>query len=639
MQKPSKHEKTSDQHRERFGEEEPRHTKAEHETRSFTDDRTQLIESHDATKDDVTAPSADSGGPRPDVSSADVSHADVPRDVVKVARSSPGGNAPRDFELGEEGKRYADWKLIGEGAFGVVYRARDTRLQRDVAIKILKRDAPTEFHERFLDEARSLAGLNHSGICRVYDYGQTETSYLVTEWLPGPALDDTPLPMEAAEACRLVAEIADAIAFAHRHEVIHRDLKPANVVIDGHGRPRVIDFGLAAHEDDLTSSGRQFSGSPAYMSPEQTTGKLHLIDARSDIWALGVVLYELVTGKRPFRGTRSEDLLSKIREKPTPPARVYNDHVPAQLETVIARCLQKNPEDRFATASELSIALTKVVDEVDSGDGCSTTATDEPSGLNLRLHHILTISMTVICAVVIGSIWVLRSGDSSTGSMVTNVDAAKEESSDLAEVNELPKVRQSDIESPSGSSLNSFVVEGVQQATGNRWSLSRDEPVAPNIHVGDRISLHVRLANRRHVYLIWLGADSGITPLYPGPIGSTSHVGDPELDRPIDQLSLPVGTITPTPSTETVLMIATDEPFEDSAELRKLLAVLPRPRLTRWAANGNTRGVHFDADSWEETTSTDAFLREAFQPLNEFVEQRFGESVTIQTVSFISGIQ
>jgi hypothetical protein len=636
-------------------------SQAAQETRPSTGDRTERV-----TPDTSARPSEP-----PEVAEAMSVTAHASLSLAPDARIdgvTPASEAGEGNEIG----RYARLEQIGAGGFGVVYRARDTRLQRDVAIKVLREDTPEELRGRFLAEARRLASLDHPGICRVYDFGCSRgIPFLVTEWLPGPALDAEPLPMEPARACRLVADVADAVAFAHRHEVIHRDLKPANIVIDGEGRPRVIDFGLAAHEHDLTSSGREISGSPAYMSPEQIAGKLHVIDPRSDIWALGVVLYELVTGKRPFRGNSGEDLLSKIREKPTPPARTYNEQIPRQLERILTCCLRKDPQQRFATAGELASELRNVIDERPPSEtahaslapppathaNASSVAADIKASADIavddprsppplrRTWLASALAVVVGCFLLLLGVWGLRGGGNRTGD--GNDRAAADAPRDVRATDQnASSVAAPDSDAQMAASAakvaapdNMLIVEGLRPATGNRWTLSTAEPVAPNIEIGDRISLRVRLRQRRHVYLIWLGDDSGITPLYPGPLGSMRQVGVAATDRPIDSLNLSVGTITPTPSTETVLMLATERPFTGAAELRALLAVLPRPRLERWASRGQTRGVHFDAESWQEQAPDSVLLSEAYQPLHEFVDRRFGENTIVQAVSFVSGLR
>ncbi|MGE5199275.1 MAG: protein kinase domain-containing protein [Rhodospirillaceae bacterium] len=258
---------------------------------------------------------------------------------------------------------------VGEGGMGEVYRAHDPRLERDVAVKVLPADAVADAtaRARLLREARLASKLNHPHICTVYDVGEDQgRAYIAMELIEGQSLSDRlhrgalPIP----EVLRYGAQMAGALAHAHARGVVHRDFKSANVVVTPDGQVKVLDFGLAKRlvaedEADAATRSRQSltevgmtPGTLAYMAPEQLRGQP--ADARSDIWALGIVLYELVSGQRPFQGKTGFELSSAILNQPVP---AVPPAVPAPLAAVIDHCLAKEPGDRYQRADEVRAAL------------------------------------------------------------------------------------------------------------------------------------------------------------------------------------------------------------------------------------------------------------------------------------------
>jgi serine/threonine protein kinase len=284
---------------------------------------------------------------------------------------------------------------LGMGHFGVVYRGHDNRLDRTVAVKIPRPgnvESSEEGFNRFLREGRSAAQLRHPGIVSVHEVGMHGGQpYIVSDFVDGVSLADhlTGIRLSLREAAELVARLADALQYAHECGVVHRDVKPANIMLErrasshassasvpaknGAGAasvdrgwtasPRLTDFGLAkrdAGEITMTMDG-QVLGTPAYMSPEQARGDAHRVDGRSDEYSLGVILYELLTGARPFRGNTRMILQQVLHDDPTPPRRL-NDRIPRDLEVVCTKALAKEPDRRYSSCGELATDLRRWLD-------------------------------------------------------------------------------------------------------------------------------------------------------------------------------------------------------------------------------------------------------------------------------------
>jgi serine/threonine-protein kinase len=262
--------------------------------------------------------------------------------------------------------RYRIERELGRGAMGVVYLARDPKINRQLAIKAIALAA--EFsemelagaRERFFREAEMAGRLNHPNIVVIYDAGEDQgLAYIVMEYLRGGHLSDytsSSRLLPAATALDIVARVADALHFAHRQNVIHRDIKPANIMFDADTNAlKITDFGIARLTDGGSTKTGIVLGTPSFMSPEQLEGKR--LDGRSDLFALGVSLYQLTCGQLPFRADSMTALMYKIANDPHTPLSTIRPDLPAAVDRIVNRALAKLPEDRFQTGAEMSAAL------------------------------------------------------------------------------------------------------------------------------------------------------------------------------------------------------------------------------------------------------------------------------------------
>jgi serine/threonine protein kinase len=272
------------------------------------------------------------------------------------------GNAVRRFG------RYEVLDKLGGGTMGVVYRGRDPAINRIVAIKSISLagqppEAQAEYRERFMREAEAAGRLSHRGIVTVFDVGEepeTHTPYMVMEYVKGKSLEHVG-KLTSREAVALVREIAEALECAHTQGIVHRDLKPSNILLTEDGHAKIADFGVAKlNLSELTVSG-QILGTPAFMSPEQLNGEP--VDGRSDIFSLGVILYTLLTGHRPFQGNSVITVSFKVvHHQPVPPE-AFNLTLPPGLNEIVHRAMAKDPADRYQSAKEMALELQSILDD------------------------------------------------------------------------------------------------------------------------------------------------------------------------------------------------------------------------------------------------------------------------------------
>ena len=309
------------------------------------------------------------------------------------------------FQPGDKLSHYEILEPIGKGGMGEVYRARDGKLGRDVAIKILPDEfaQDTERLKRFQREAKVLASLNHPNIASIYGLEQSEsTHYLVLELVPGETLAERiargPIPVD--EALAITTKIAEALEEAHEQRIVHRDLKPANIKLTPDDKVKVLDYGLAkalseetpaadgSMSPTLTRDGTRIGvilGTAAYMSPEQAKGKP--VDKRADIWAFGAVLYEMLTGKRAFFGEDVSDTLAAVL-RAEPDWDALPENVPASVRELLRRCLAKNPRERLRDIGDASLLM-------DASAGLGSSSLQQPIAQSSRVPWLVALVAVV----------------------------------------------------------------------------------------------------------------------------------------------------------------------------------------------------------------------------------------------------
>jgi serine/threonine protein kinase len=336
-----------------------------------------------------------------------------PSAVDPLASEAPGTALPNtdpvipvsDVAVPERIGRYRVERVLGQGGFGCVYLGHDDELNRPVAIKVPHAHRVSRLLdvEAYLAEARVLASLDHAHIVPVFDVGRTDDGlcFVVSKYIEGSDLAEWIRQARPSfdESAGLVAAIAEALHHAHRKGLVHRDVKPGNIFIDATGKPYLGDFGLVLREEDF-GTGPGFAGTLLYMSPEQASGEGHRVDGRSDIFSLGVILYELLTGRRPFRGDIRDEVLEQIISVEARPPRQIDDAIPKELERICLKALAKRVSERYTTAKDmagdlrcfLAVQIAASV-PVSAGSGINLSqgsvagATGDPARVSVATHQ------------------------------------------------------------------------------------------------------------------------------------------------------------------------------------------------------------------------------------------------------------
>ena len=305
--------------------------------------------------------------------------------------------------------RYKVVELLGEGGMAFVYKARDMQLERDVAIKTLKPNYVDQitFVERFKREAQTAANLNHPNIVQIFDWGIEEEPYFVMEYIEGNTLTSiigSKRSVSLSDALFIGAQVANGLQAAHSQGLVHRDIKPGNIMITPDGKVKVTDFGIVSIQDeesDITKTG-SILGTASYISPEQAQGKS--VSTQSDLYSLGTVLYELITGNPPFEAESPIATATKhLTEKPEKPSK-YRKDLPRGIETAILKLLHKNPKDRFKSAEDLRAALLQQRNQLQM----LQTQENLVDLTNPNIKYKFTLpALIVSVALVVGTFWTL----------------------------------------------------------------------------------------------------------------------------------------------------------------------------------------------------------------------------------------
>lgn len=473
------------------------------------------------------------GGPKRELLSESAYLRRLPqfRDVIHIAfRHRQPRRAIRPLQVGQRIGSFVVERELGRGGFGAVYLAHDETLERKVAIKTLHPDLASDAAraERLMDEGRLAAALEHEGVASIHSVETDEQGrpLLICQYVEGESLRQRMLreTLDPDALASLFSEVAGALQHAHEHGVVHCDLQPANILLDANDRPVITDFGLAAHDWLRPPREGEVAGSPPYLAPEQTIGDARQLDARTDIWAVGVMLYEGLTGQRPFVGESLEEILQAVREYDPPPPEQLNPAAPAELSAICMRCLRKSPHDRYATAQQLGDALREAVD---------------PPLQRRRVAAAIGLAALLLAP----SLAMLFGPERKTPTPTTPLSA---------------------------TSTLLLARDGFLTEVGG--------PHAPAVGDGDRVRFQVELNRPAYLYVVWIDGEGKATPVYPWTNGDWSN--RPQ-ETPQRGLGLPreVGDFwvmnADRDATETVVVLARSTPLPRLSPTGRWFADLP----------------------------------------------------------------
>jgi serine/threonine protein kinase len=539
-------------------------------------------------------------------------HAALP--LPRKSRSTAGTTDTQQSSLPEAIGRYVVYSQIGAGAMGTVYRAHDPQLDRLVAVKVPKMDKVSQdkakFTERFLREARHAASVRHPHICPIYDAGQHDGQpYVVMAYVEGEPLDTRLSRIErfddVRQAVRLAIQVAEALAAVHDHQIIHRDLKPANILLDRSGQALLTDFGLAREvetDTKLTMDGIVV-GTPSYMSPEQASGQNSGLGPAADIYSLGIVLYEMLTGKLPFRGSVC-DVLRKIVVEPPPSPVEHRPGLDPRLAELVLKAIAKNHVERFQSAENFAWALQGWLDSAvanptpDRVPGARSTEATTPqtaavpraasvakTGRSWRRRYLAKGIMAAALFIAAGA-----------GFYGWSHHHSLQHESLISDANPAISSTQTSPGTPAdghtgvplaGRLKIRFI--GKPQSAAHKATASGpregDDAPLPN---GHKVQLQVTLSRPAHVYLFWIDSNGTTGPIYPWDFGHSEELWDapwvPDSEVPANFIRRPQDPrkgfrAGGKPGMQHVVLLARSAPVDSPKELRSIFSGLPASPL------------------------------------------------------------
>jgi tRNA A-37 threonylcarbamoyl transferase component Bud32 len=526
--------------------------------------------------------------------------------------STPGGTAVEDSQVPDSIGRYVILMKVGTGAMGTVYRAHDPQLDRLVAVKVPRMDKVTsnraKFTERFLREARHAASVRHPHICPIYDAGQHEGQpYVVMAYVDGHPLDFRLMGSgrfeDVREAVRVAIQVAHALEAIHHHGIIHRDLKPANILLDRSGQVLLTDFGLAREielSEKLTMDGIVV-GTPSYMSPEQATGENSNLGPATDLYSLGIVLYEMFTGKLPFRGSVCEILRKIAVENPASPAQHRPDLDP-RLAALVLKSIAKIPAERFESAAVFADALQKWLDsasvstEPDLALAAQPEAIRPPQAVSCSAPEARTAAGVSRRRSFLGAGLAAAALLTAAVFAFTGRDrdrAAGGRPREQAGIDSLPSANPGRPAPPplKGNLEITVWSDPEQVARGidtvkNGLPVSRADSGALPLQNGELVHLHAKLNRPACVYLIWIDSEGKTIPLYPWDSDRSEALWDApllkEAAKPTEVIDCPRAsnrgfTAVGAQGMQHVVLLARSTPLDSPGKtLQSLLANLPK---------------------------------------------------------------